>query len=96
MSVDYEDVVKRIQNIYNNCSPIEQNTLTQILQEICDKGYSETYEQIYLVDFKEVPVSVETFLCNPNYLGATNDCGKMIYQGWWRKYIGMYLTFRKR
>lgn len=90
MSVDYEDVVKRIQNIYNNCSPIEQNTLTQILQEICDKGYSETYEQIYLVDFKEVPVSVETFLCNPNYLGATNDCGKMIYQGWWQVYRDVF------
>lgn len=80
--IDYEDVLQRIQTVYSSCSKIEQNTLKIILQEIVDKGYSQTLEQLWLSDFKEVPVSIEEFLCNPKYLGNTNSQGESVYPFW--------------
>ena len=89
-SLDYEDIISRIKGIYNNCSPIEQKPLLKILEELGDKGYSETLEQIYLVDFKEVPVSINRFLTDPEYLGASNDNGNQIYPGWWQVYEDVF------
>ena len=64
--------------------------LLKILEELGDKGYSETLEKIYLVDFKEVPVGIDRFLCDPEYLGASNDCGNQIYPGWWDAYYSVF------
>lgn len=89
-ALDYEDIITRIKAIYNSCNPIEQNTLLKILEELSDKGYSQTLEQVYLVDFKEVPVSIDRFLCDPEYLGASNDCGNQIYPGWWDAYHSVF------
>ena len=90
--LDYEDIISRIRGIYNSCSPIEQRQLLKILEELSDKGYSETLEKIYLVDFKEVPVSIDRFLCDPEYLGESNDCGNQIYPGWWDAYHSVFDT----
>jgi len=89
-SLDYEDIISRIKAIYNSSSPVEQNYFLKILEELGDKGYSETLEQVYLVDFKEVPVSIDRFLCDPEYLGETNDCGNQIYPGWWKVYSSVF------
>ena len=85
-ALDYEDIISRIKAIYDSCSPIEQSTLFKIVEELGDKGYSQTLEQVYLVDFKEVPVDIDRFLCDPEYLGESNDCGNQIYPGWWDAY----------
>ena len=82
MEIDYEDVLHRIQTVYASCSKMEQNTLKIILQEMVDKGYSQTLEQLWLSDFKEVPVSIDEFLCNPRYLGNTNNQGESVYPFW--------------
>ena len=79
---DYGLVVSRIQQIYSTCSVAEQSMLQQILTELADSGYSYTYEQIYLSDFKEVPVSLDQFLDDSYYLGDTNNNGKNIYPFW--------------
>ena len=89
-SLDYEDIISRIKGIYNNCNPVEQKLLLKIVEELGDKGYSETLEQIYLVDFKEVPVSINRFLTDPEYLGASNDNGNQIYPGWWQVYEDVF------
>lgn len=81
-SVDYEDVLKRISTVYKSCSRIEQRLLLKILDEIQKSGYSYTLEQIWLVDFKEVPVSIEQFICDPMYLGETNRHGDAVYPFW--------------
>ena len=81
-ALDYEEIISRIKAIYNNSNPIEQNYFLKILEELSDKGYSQTLEQVYLIDFKEVPVSINRFLCDPEYLGASNDNGNQIYPGW--------------
>lgn len=89
-ALDYADIITRIKSIYNECSPLEQNMFLKILEELSDKGYSETLETIYLVDFKEVPVSIDRFLTDPEYLGESNDCGNQIYPGWWDVYHDVF------
>ena len=89
-ALDYEDIISRIKAIYDSCSPIEQSTLFKIVEELGDKGYSQTLEQVYLVDFKEVPVDIDRFLCDPEYLGESNDCGNQIYPGWWDAYHSVF------
>ena len=89
-ALDYEDIISRIKAIYDSCSPIEQSTLYKIVEELGDKGYSQTLEQVYLVDFKEVPVDIDRFLCDPEYLGESNDRGNQIYPGWWDAYHSVF------
>ena len=50
-----------------------------ILQELADTGESPTYEQVWLADYIEIPVDIDTFLNSDTYLGKTNDNGKAVY-----------------
>jgi hypothetical protein len=88
--LDYEDIISRIQGIFSQSNPLEQKQLLKILEELSDKGYSETLDTLYLVDFKEVPVNIDRFLTDPEYLGASNDCGNQIYPGWWDAYHSVF------
>ena len=81
-SPDYDDVIDRITKIYSSCLADEQRVFESILREVADKGYSQTLEQIWLKDFVEVPVSIETFISNSSYLGETNNNGSMVYPFW--------------
>lgn len=81
-SIDYADVLQRIQSSYSSCSRIEQELLKSILQEIVDTGDSYTLERLWLADFKEVPVSISQFLCDPRYLGESNNNGDAVYPFW--------------
>ena len=81
-SIDYADVTERIKSMYVTCNEMEKKQLHKILVELSENGYSQTYEQMWLADFKEVPVSIDQFLCDPLYLGNTNDNGNMVYPGW--------------
>lgn len=82
VSIDYDDVLQRIQESYSSCSRIEQELLKNILREIIDSGYSYTLEKLWLADFKEVPVSISQFLCDPRYLGGSNRNGEAVYPFW--------------
>lgn len=79
---DYDNVVARIKETYSSCSKAEQDMLQQILTELASTGYSYTYEQIYLSDFKEVPVSIDQFLNDPAYMGNATNRGQSIYPFW--------------
>lgn len=72
----------RIKSIYDACSPEEQEILIQILKELSISGYSETYNNIWLQDFKEIPVDLDTFLCDDYYLGKVTRQGDAIYPYW--------------
>ena len=80
--VEYEGVAERIQNVYASCSNAEKQLLINILQEMSISGESSTLEQLWLADFKEVPVSIEEFICSPQYLGETNRNGDAVYPFW--------------
>ena len=81
-SSEYERLPKRIQSIYDTCSVEEQQYLIQILQELSDTGTSPTYDTLWLQDYKELPVDLDTFLCDDRYLGLTNREGQAIYPYW--------------
>lgn len=78
----YEELLPRIQNIYNSCTEEEQECLRTILSELSETGTSPTYEAIWLSDYKEIPVDIETFICDSKYLGKTNRNGKSVYPFW--------------
>lgn len=81
-SAEYETLPRRIQSIYDTCSVEEQQYLIQILQELSDTGTSPTYDTLWLQDYKELPVDLDTFLCDDRYLGLTNREGQAIYPYW--------------
>lgn len=81
---NYEDILERIKRIYNSSTDIEKQYLRQILEELSQTGYSDTYEKIWLADFKEIPVDIDTFINSETYLGKTNRCGQAVYP-FWRK-----------
>jgi hypothetical protein len=87
-----DDILSRISDIFDTCSPAERQQFIKIVDELSTKGYSETLEQIYLVDFKEVPVSIDRFLTDPYYLGKTNKQGAQIYPGWRPVYRDVFDT----
>lgn len=73
---------ERFTAIYNSLDPVEQQTLTQILQEFSETGESETYNTVWLQDYEEIPVDVDTFLEDEEYLGKATNHGKQIYPFW--------------
>ncbi len=83
-NIQYDDILLRIQRIYSASTVQEQKYLKQILEELADTGTSATYDQIWLADFKEIPVDIDTFIESETYLGKTNRCGQAVYP-FWRK-----------
>lgn len=82
MTDSIHDLPARIKSIYSTCSEQEQVYLKQILIELSQTGSSRTYENIWLSDFKEVPVSIDQFISDPEYLGKTNRNGEAVYPFW--------------
>lgn len=80
--IDYQDTLNRIQGVYNSCSELEKKELRRIIEEVSLHGYSQTLETLWLSDFKEVPVSIDEFICNDYYLGLTNRSGQAVYPYW--------------
>ena len=72
----------RIRSIYSSSSEREKHYLKQILVELSQTGSSRTYENIWLSDFKEIPVSINQFISDPEYLGKTNRNGEAVYPFW--------------
>lgn len=81
-SAIYEDAIDRITSVYASCSKAEQKLLRDILTEMGQTGYSYTLEKIWLADFKELPVGINQFLDDPQYLGEATNKGKSIYPYW--------------
>lgn len=81
------DLVQRIREIYDSCDDREKYFLYKILHEIAesDDGRSPTYEDIWLADYKEIPVGINTFLESDLYLGKTNRNGEAVFPYWKRE-----------
>lgn len=60
----------------------DKETVRKILNEISKKGKSNQLEDLYLDDYEEIPVSLETFLSDEKYLGKFTNYGKDIYDTW--------------
>ena len=75
-------VIDRIQKIFHTVSYREQQILTQILKEISEHGYSDTYNDVWLSDYKEIPVDIDTFISDDYYLGQSNRHGEAVFPYW--------------
>ena len=71
--------------ILDKLSPEERKLTLSILQQYSESGKSKILDDLIYDDYNEVPVDIETFLTDDNYLGkAWKDAnGKMkLYQFW--------------
>lgn len=60
----------------------EKDIVRKILFEVSEKGKSEDLTNLYYEDYEEIPVDLETFLCDEKYLGNYTNFGKDIYDTW--------------
>ena len=67
----------------------EKELALKILNEYQSIGTSNTYNQILLDDYKEVPVGIVEFLHNPKYLGKalTDSEGKFTLYPYWEEVL---------
>lgn len=72
----------RIKRIYASSTEKEKYYLRKILEEIAATGDSQTYRDIWLSDYIEIPVDIDTFLCDDYYLGKITRNGNAIYPFW--------------
>lgn len=80
MNISADDVKK--------LAPEEKELVLKILSEYAESGRSETYRNLWLEDYNEIPVSIDEFICNDKYIGKYTNNGNSIYP-YWRK------TYRK-
>lgn len=76
------DLPTKIQEIYDRCNDEEKSILVQILMELSQAGESQTYKDLWYQDYKEIPVDLDTFLCDDRYLGKVTRNGEGIYPYW--------------
>ena len=81
-NLDYNSIVHRIKQIYGTMSAEEKAYLKLILEELSTYGYSNTYNEVWLADYKEIPVDIDTFIESDMYLGKTNRNGQGVYPYW--------------
>lgn len=76
-----------LSNELNNLSEKEKELALKILKEMSSEGKSQTYNDLLYSDYEEIPVDIETFLRDPNYLGKglVNDEGKFTVYPYWVK-----------
>lgn len=73
---------ERFKNLMATLSDKEQATIVQILKEYAETGTSKTYNDVWLEDYEEIPVDIDTFLEDPEYLGQATNYGRQIYPFW--------------
>lgn len=76
------DLPEKIKDALLSCSDQERSVLMKILEELSETGDSETYSNIWTADYKEIPVSIDTFIESEKYLGCTNKQGSSVYPEW--------------
>lgn len=56
-------------SILEGLSPAEKEMVLKILEEMQEEGNSSTFENLLYADYEEIPVTIEKFLHDSNYLG---------------------------
>lgn len=68
--------------LLNSLTEEEKVVVKNIIKEIAKTGKSEQLKDLYYEDYEEIPVDLETFLCDEVYLGKYTNYGKDIYDTW--------------
>lgn len=80
-------MLDKFQDELNTLTEQEKNVVFQILNEYSKKGTSEQLQSLLYEDYEEIPVDIDTFLDDPEYLGKglVNEEGKKTVFPYWRK-----------
>ncbi len=60
----------------------EKSVLFRVLSEYADEGQSEVLSLLWKQDYDEVPVSIEQFITDDEYLGKSTNKGTALYPFW--------------
>lgn len=75
------------EDLLKDLSEAEKAEVLKILKELSSTGKSNAYNDLLYSDYEEIPVDIETFLKDPEYLGKglINDEGKFTVFPFWVK-----------
>ena len=79
--------INELNKILNTLTPEEKELTLSVLQEYVQTGQSQILNNIILDDYAEMPVDIETFVDDYNYLGYAwhDNEGKSKLYPYWRK-----------
>lgn len=77
--------ITKVKEQFNKLSADSKKVILQIVSEL-KEGKTDTFREVYLVDYEEIPVSIDEFICNPMYLGKSTRNGESIFPYWRKKY----------
>jgi len=83
-----DDITHISKEELSNMTKENKELILTILREYQETGTSKTLYDIWHEDYEEIPVPIDEFIRNPNYLGKSTGNGELIYP-YWRK------TYRK-
>ena len=80
-------MLDKFQDELNTLTEQERNLVFQILSEYSKKGTSLQLQSLLYEDYDEIPVDIDTFLDDPQYLGQglVNEEGKKTVFPYWRE-----------
>ena len=76
------DVTSKLMETFSNLTSSEKDGLEDLLRS----GDPSRIKSLYDIDYKEIPVSIDRFISDPEYLGSLYDNGKLIYP-YWREFM---------
>lgn len=73
------------EDVLKDLSEEEKRIALDILKQFSNEGKSKTFEDLLYQDYEEIPVDIETFMKDPQYLGSglTNEEGKFTIFPYW-------------
>ena len=85
MPFDISKLDSKLLDEFNSLSESEKNIFLKVLDEFSKNGSSNTLIDLYKDDFDEIPVTIEEFLHNPEYLGKglIGEDGKFTVFPYW-------------
>ena len=69
----------------NRLSEEEKEIALKILNQYSANGSSDLFSKLIYDDYAEIPVDIETFIDDDNYLGNEKNEGKSKLYPYWRK-----------
>lgn len=73
---------ERFKSVLHSLNEEEQSVLLKIVSELAESGESSTYKSVWLEDYEEIPVDIDTFLESDEYIGGLTRHGDQIYPFW--------------
>lgn len=72
--------------ILDALTPAEKEAIEKILNEYVSEGKSKLYDELIDEDYEEIPVDIDTFIEDNEYIGLVTTQGTTIYP-YWRKVL---------